>query len=269
MSHPSGRFDLGFPLPSKAPRRARLEEEPMDRTVPVASFPDRPPPRRSPADRVRDWVGWFGVGRLVAGAVSLLALLAAGFWLLRAPRTPVETSLPMASSTPPGSTTAAATTTSSAPDSVATVPAEIVVHVAGAVREPGVRRLPPGARVVDAVAAAGGLAAGAAADAVNLAALLSDGDRIYVPRAEEATAVPAGVTPTTTAASGPSPPGPVQVNTAGAAELETLPGIGPAIAAAIVAYRDQHGPFLTVDQLADVPGIGPSKLASLRELVTT
>jgi competence protein ComEA len=244
----------------------------MDPTTPSADAPRRPPPPRSVADRARDWVTWFGAARLVAGIVSVAALEAVAFWLVRAPAPPVETTLPMATPSPT-SVPVAATSSSTLP----TPPAgPIVVHVAGAVNEPGVRTLPVGARVVDAVAAAGGLAPEAVADALNLAAELHDGDRVYVPRADDVGAIAAGVTPTTAppgSDSGSDPAGsadagPVPLNSAGAAELEELPGVGPSIAAAIVAYRAEHGPFLSVDGLTDVPGIGPAKLEALRGLVT-
>jgi competence protein ComEA len=243
----------------------------MDPITPGRVGPDRPPPPRSLVDRARDWVTWFGVGRLLASALSLAAIAGAAFWLLRSPPPPVESTLPFATTIPP-----AVTTSSAPPDpsTTSTPPSELVVHVAGAVVVPGVRTLPPGARVVDAVSAAGGLTPEAASDALNLAAALHDGDRIYVPTLAEATAVPVGVTPAP--ASGPggegtgsTPHAPVDVNTASAAELEALPGVGPATAAAIVAHRDERGPFLSVDQLGDVAGIGRAKLAALRDLVTT
>ena len=139
-----------------------------------------------------------------------------------------------------------------------------MVHGAGAVVSSGGYRLPPGRRVIDAVQVAGGLAGDALPDAVNLAALLTDGERVYVPAVGES--VPSLVVgpPGTTV-----PAGPVNLNTATADDLDSLPGIGPATAAAIIAHRDQHGPFATVDDLADVRGIGPAKVEALRGLVTT
>ena len=144
------------------------------------------------------------------------------------------------------------------------------MHVAGAVHAPGIHRLAAGARVADAVAAAGGPTADAHTDAINLAASMRDGDRVHVPRTSEGLTVPAGVTSGT----GPSPgPGmesgvPVSINAATADQLDTLPGIGPATAAAIVAHRDTNGPFGSIDALADVRGIGPAKLEDLRPYVT-
>jgi len=238
----------------------------MESTMPDVPLPQRPPPPRTLADRIRDWITWFGAGRLAVGVVSAATVVAVGFWLLRAPPPPVETTLPMATaaSSLPVASSPSGSTTTTAPAST-----EIVVHVAGAVNEPGVRTLPPGARVVDAVSSAGGLAPDAAPDALNLAARLHDGDRVYVPWEDDPAEIPIGVTPTTGATDGSGEhAAPVSVNSAGVAELEELPGVGPSIASAIVAYRDEHGPFLSVDDLTEVAGIGPAKLEALRDLVT-
>jgi competence protein ComEA len=132
---------------------------------------------------------------------------------------------------------------------------------------PGVHHLEAGARVVDAVDAAGGLAPDADAARLNLAALLVDGQQVYVARVGEAPplAAPAGGT----AAAGPAPPAPlVDLNTASATELEELPGIGPTTAEAIVDHRERNGPFAAVDDLLDVRGIGDAKLEQLRDRVT-
>ena len=152
---------------------------------------------------------------------------------------------------------------------------ELVVQVAGAVAHPGVYHLPSGARVGDLVRAAGGLAADADGDRVNQAAALADGTLIYIPHQGQ-TDLPAPVDGTGTAGGGsssdasgsPAPAGapsaPVDLNTATADQLDALPGVGPATAAAIIAYRRQHGPFRQVDDLAQVAGIGPAKLAQIR-----
>lgn len=150
----------------------------------------------------------------------------------------------------------------------------IVVHVVGAVVSPGVVVLADGARVADAIAAAGGVASDADTEQLNLARVLGDGEQVRVPHAGEQPAAPdPGPSPpgassggAAAGASGGSTPGGgvVNINTAGASELETLPGIGPALAARIVEYRDGHGPFASVDDLTDVPGIGPAKLEALR-----
>lgn len=147
----------------------------------------------------------------------------------------------------------------------------ILVHAAGAVGAPGVYRLPAGARVGDLLAAAGGARPDADVDRLNLAAPLADGQRLLVPRVGEpsvAPVVPEGGSGATDAApAGTGTKGPVALNTAGEEELQTLPGIGPATAAAIVEHRRRNGPFATVDDLLDVRGIGPAKLEALRDLV--
>lgn len=133
----------------------------------------------------------------------------------------------------------------------------LVVHVAGAVRAPGLYRLPRGSRVADAVEAAGGARRRAAVDAINLAAPLADGQRIAVP-------VIAAV-PTQEAGAGTGETtGPLSLSSASAEALDALPGIGPATAAEIIAWRDANGGFASVEDLERVPGIGPAKLEALR-----
>jgi competence protein ComEA len=140
----------------------------------------------------------------------------------------------------------------------------IVVHVAGAVAEPGVYELPAGSRVGGAIDSAGGPSRRADPAALNLAAPLSDGERVYVPKVGEAVPVTAVQNaPTGSAARA----GPIDLNRASAEQLDTLPGIGPATAAAIVDHREQNGPFARVDDLEAVRGIGPAKLEAIRDLV--
>jgi competence protein ComEA len=166
-----------------------------------------------------------------------------------------------------------------APLTSSAVPAELVVHVAGAVAAPGVQRLPGGSRVVDAVEAAGGATAEADVGRINLAVPLQDGQQIYVPRVGESPPAPppgsssasagAGAGPGTGSGGGPGSAAQlVDLNTASADELDTLPGVGPATSSAIIAHREQNGPFTSVDQLLDVRGIGEAKLEQLRPLVT-
>lgn len=240
--------------------------------------PRRPRPARSPVQRARDWIEWFGVARLAAAAVSVLAVVAGATWLLRAPPAATEALLPSATTTTSGPTSGSTSadaaigsgaarpaTSIPAGASATTVPPVWLVHVAGAVARPGVHALPAGSRVVDAVAAAGGAAPGADLDALNLAAPAADGGRVYVPlEGEEVPAPPAEVA---AAGSAPGPTGPVDLNAAGVGELEALPGIGPATAAAIVEHRERHGPFASVDDLDAVSGIGPAKLEAIRDLV--
>jgi competence protein ComEA len=139
---------------------------------------------------------------------------------------------------------------------------QVTVHVAGAVRDPGVYRLRSGERVDDAVQRAGGATGKADLSAVNLAAPLEDGRQILVPVRAEAGPAAAGPGAVGTA------PAKVNLNTATAEQLDTLAGVGPATAAKILAHREQHGAFGSVEELADVPGIGERRLAALRELVT-
>jgi competence protein ComEA len=132
---------------------------------------------------------------------------------------------------------------------------DIVVDVTGAVRRPGVYRMPAGARVVDAVKRAGGAASGAVLEAINRAARLSDGQQVVVPSAEAAAATVGGEA----AASGP-----IGLGGATVEQLETIDGIGPVTAQKIVEYRDQRGGLASVEQLDDVSGIGPATMESLR-----
>ena len=141
---------------------------------------------------------------------------------------------------------------------VTATPGQCTVYVIGEVAHPeSLVVLPRGSRVQDAIAAAGGASENADLSRVNLGQVLNDGDLVYVPPREGEPIE----TPT------PNRPPLIHVNTATAQELETLPGIGPALAEAIIAYRDEHGPFQTVEQLDDVPGIGPAKLDAIRDLV--
>lgn len=239
-------------------------------TDPILPRPALPPRWRDRARAAFDAAGLAGrpPAGLVAAAVAVLAVLGGAafgaYLLLRPPAPPPEITLPMA-----GTDADPAGPTSSATVAATTVPDEVVVHAAGAVARPGLYRLPAGSRVADLVDAAGGLAPGADADRINLAAPLEDGQRVYIPRAGEA------IPPENPVAGGPGPDGggtpsalePLDLNQATVDELDTLPGIGPTIAGAIVRYRDEHGPFRSVEQLLDVPGIGEAKLAQLRDLV--
>src|SRR3972149_5057530 len=137
--------------------------------------------------------------------------------------------------------------------------------VAGGVRRPGVYESPAGSRIVDAIEAAGGARSGAALELLNLAAPLVDGTQVLVVKAGSAPGVapaPSGIT------AARAPGAPPNINAAGAAELEALPGIGEVIAQRIVDHRTANGPFASVDQLLDVSGIGDAILESIRELVT-
>jgi competence protein ComEA len=139
-------------------------------------------------------------------------------------------------------------------------PSRVVVDVVGAVRRPGLYRLPHRARIADAVARAGGSTAKADLAQVNLAAPVADGEQIVIPR-RGAAPVPTGGT-----AAG-SPSAPVQLSTATVEQLDSLPGVGPVTAQKILGYRQEHGAFHSVDELDAVPGIGPKRLDQLRDLV--
>jgi competence protein ComEA len=230
--------------------------------------PRRPPPTPSLADlAVR--LGPAVRRRLGALAAALLVgvgTVAAGWALLRQPELPPTEELlpyaPAADGAAPAPGPSPTTTTAAA---------AVVVHAAGAVAVPGIHSLPPGSRVSDLLVAAGGPAADADLDRVNLAAPVGDGERVWFPRVGEEAEPPvvAGTGGGAGAgAGGTGPPAPVDLNVATADELDALPGIGPATAAAILEHRASHGPFASVDDLLDVPGIGEAKLAQLRDLVT-
>jgi competence protein ComEA len=134
---------------------------------------------------------------------------------------------------------------------------DVVVHVAGAVNRPGVYRLPAGSRVTDAVQRAGGAMGGAATDGINLAAKLSDGQQVIVPKRGPAGTV-AG------AAGGVAADGPISLGSATVEQLDTIEGIGPVTAQDIVGYRDEHGGLSSVDELDEISGIGPATMEALR-----
>jgi competence protein ComEA len=144
-------------------------------------------------------------------------------------------------------------------------PSSILVHVAGEVRRPGVYEFGEGDRVIDAIDAAGGVRGDAALDELNLAAPLTDGSQVLVPGRSAAPA-PVGEGSTTSGAADATT-AKINVNTADAAELEDLPGIGEVLSQAIVDYRTENGPFASVDELEDVSGIGPAILEDVRDLV--
>jgi len=219
----------------------------------------RPAPPRTWRERIEHLADATGTtpGRVLAGAALGALALLAGLWITRPPAEPVEVSLPFAS------------TTSGLPATTAEpVPEVVVVHVAGSVLLPGVYELAQGARVVDAVTAAGGLAASADHTRLNLAAPVTDGERVYVPAVGEDPPPPVPGSAASPSGAGSTTAGPVDLNTADEAALDALPGVGPATAAAIVEHRTRIGRFSSVDQLLDVRGIGEAKLEALRDLVT-
>jgi competence protein ComEA len=181
---------------------------------------------------------------LVAAVVVVLALALAGRAFLR----PSHASAPPPPIRPTGAAAPAK-------------PNRVYVDVVGAVRRPGLYRVPSGARVADAVAHAGGPTRKADLQLVNLAALVADGEQVVVPKRGS------GGPGAAAAAPGSAPTGPVHLNSATLEQLDALPGVGPVTAQKIIDYRTQHGGFDSADELDAVPGIGPARLADLRPLV--
>jgi competence protein ComEA len=145
----------------------------------------------------------------------------------------------------------------------------LVVHVSGAVTRPGVYNLPAGSRIKDALLAAGNTTSGADPEALNLAAPLEDGVKIVVPLLNPPTASPQPSSfSSTPAVSDNLAAGPININQATQAELESLPGIGPVIAQRIIAYREENGPFTTTEAIQNVAGIGPATFEDIESLIT-
>lgn len=204
-----------------------------------------------PGESIRDRLATLSRVELIAlVAVVGVTVAGAGFWYVRSLPAPVQVR------SGPSEALVPAPTASASPTTV------ILVDVAGWVRRPGVYEFAEGARVIDAIDAAGGARPGAVLSSLNLAAPLVDGTQVLVPKESQS----APTTETGTGTSGA--PGLVNVNSATNAELETLPGIGEVIAQAIVDHRTENGPFTSVEQLVDVSGIGDATLENIRELVT-
>lgn len=226
--------------------------------------------------RVRHWLAFVGVRRLVAGAASVIVACLVAWLLMRPSHPPVESVIPSVSGVSLPSPT------------MFESPVNVMVHVMGAVRNPGVFELSSTSRVVDAVRAAGGATGEADLERINLAQKIADTEQIFVPtrsqrkvritvaprhRSSTSTVSPSipGATPTTTlvpAGNSGTASAKVNVNTASAEQLDTLPGIGPSIAKAIISYRTKSGNFKKVTDLMNVPGIGQAKFDAVRELVT-
>lgn len=204
------------------------------------------------------------VGLLLVCALVLLVL---GMRTVRAaqrsapePIPPVST-LPALGGATPGFSGTATGMTSPSPAPTAT--SVVAVHVVGQVRRPGVVELPAGARVQQALAAAGGPLRDADLARVNLARQVVDGEQVVVPRPGEPAATAAGPAPTAQA-SGPDAGPPVDLNAAGLAELDSLPGVGPVLAQRILDWRVANGQFTSVEELGEVSGIGDAVLGRLR-----
>lgn len=234
-------------------------------------------------EKCSHFLKWYGPARAFATAGSVAVVCVGAWWLLRAPAPPLENSIPLVS--------VASASDSSSSSVVGAIPSttlvgvrEVVVHVAGAVNAPGVYRLKPTARVIDAVNAAGGVTASADTAAVNLALPLLDAEQVYIPtrssKKPHTTVAVQRKLPTT-----PSSPSStvaaaivgatessvksalVNINTATALELEALPSVGPSTAKAIVSFRTKNGPFGKAEDLLKVPGIGDGKLAAMKPFV--
>ena len=221
-----------------------------------------------------DRIKWFGVSRLIGSVVSVVFVGVAGWWLVRVPPPPPEVNLSFASTTVAASSPAANDGGANIGGATVATPQTITVHVAGAVNNPGVYRLRYGSRINDAVAAAGGATTTANLDAINLATVLNEGEQIYVPKRGEKPHTITGRPQVGGGATGGASNGgasgvnggalsTININLASVVELEQLPGVGPATAKAIVAYREKNGAFQRVEDLLKVRGIGPAKLSEI------
>lgn len=228
-----------------------------------------------------DRLKWFGVSRMIGSVLSVAFVGVAGWWLVQVPPPPPEANLSFASTT-----VAASPTIGVSASSINTTPQIITVHVAGAVKNPGVYRLKYGSRINDGIVAAGGATSAANLDVINLATVLNEGEQIYVPKRGEKPhvitnrpqvggaggaagvsgaggATGAGGAGGAAGAANNAVPQLININLASVVELEQLPGVGPATAKAIVAHREKNGAFLKVEDLLKVRGIGPAKLSEI------
>ena len=269
-------------LPAERLHRRLSAEADADADTGDDEQPDTSLSRWLPETKSGDTAGWVAAvradpgraGVIALGVIGVVAVLVTVFTLVGDETPPVMSAkLPpvqMVSSASPTPSTAAAPN----PDE------PVVVSVVGLVHKPGLVTLNPGARIADAVTAAGGALDGADLVGLNMARRVADGEQIIVGiaappgepsamgssiRSGPATAAPSDAP--TAGGSAPAPGALVDLNTATVEQLDTLPGVGPVTAAAIVAWRDANGRFTSVDQLGDVDGIGPARLEKLRQLV--
>ncbi len=235
------------PYPDRSGAEAAWHALDDQTPTPPADRPDPPEPPDPPVPPGRSVLGPFDPGRRgvrILAVVAAVVVLVAGYlaWRSRPHAEPAPSGGAAGSAAPAGSV---------APTGL------IVVAVQGRVAHPGLYRLPAGARVADALTAAGGAQPGVDLSFLNLARKLIDGELLVV-----------GATPPPDQAGPAAPIGKVDLNTATLAQLDTLPGVGPALAQRIVDYRSQHNGFRTVDELRHVEGIGDAKFAQLKDLVT-
>jgi competence protein ComEA len=256
--------DVGVAPGAKAGTSVPAEHEPHDRSTGGrhARLPDASGPR------------WLSPHHLALSAIVVaVAVAVAAWWVLRTAPDPEPVQLSTEHVEQPAPSTGSPTITDSAPTATVVDAAPtgapnaqgsatgVVVDVAGKVRRPGIVELPAGSRVVDALDAAGGARPGADTSTLNLARPLVDGEQVVVGLDVPALA-PSAAPPTSSMAVSP-----INLNTATAEQLDTLPGIGPVTAAAILQWRDEHGSFTAVDELLEVSGIGPATLADIEALV--
>lgn len=208
------------------------------------------PPKRRFEDRIERLQHRFGLSHLNRWVLAIVGVLVAAVGL-------AVTILSWPETQP------AATAPTVVPEAAEQAPELIVVSVAGAVNKPGIVELEAGARVADAIEAAGGLADGADPGFLNLARVVADGDLVAVPDASAS-----GVPPPGASGTGGGATGLVNINVASAQELDALKGIGPVLAERIIEYREANGSFQSVDELSEVSGIGSALLEQLREQVT-
>jgi competence protein ComEA len=267
--------------PAPTPRPGRHAHRPVSRSAALAGWlEDRLPPTLQ--GRVR-----MSVAHLVVVVLVLLAGAGVTLWWVRraegsvtalprvvttaSPLVPATTQAPAPAGTPTGTPTGSPTggPAGGGPGAGASPGAAVVVDVTGKVRRPGIATLPPGARVVDALRAAGGARRGVSLASLNLARVLVDGEQVVVGvRSPTGTAPAAASVPAASPAVSGSAVPMVDINTATQAELEALPGVGPVTAQSILGFRAEHGTFTSVDELLEVSGIGDATLAKIAPYVT-
>jgi competence protein ComEA len=226
--------------------------------------------------RLTDLIRWIGFSRILASAFGVIVMVVGVWWVVRVPPPPPEATIPFASSTIAVGLVTPGLGNEARPASAV---ARITIYVSGEVVKPGVYVLLPTARIIDALQAAGGATSAADLVVVNLAAPLVDAAQVFIPRIGSTPRVKlprprAGINLPTAGSnvigggsgseSGSAVSGIVDLNNASLSDLDSLPGVGPSTAQAIIDYRVANGPYASVDDLLNVRGIGPSKLAAMR-----